>query len=126
MATRGHLFGFFAAGHPLRAASTAERQAAVLAQLAQVFGPLAATPLAYHEMGWTREPFTSVPGDEALPAQVPQQGPALLRQPHWTGALHWAGAETSASEWGRLDGAVESGRWVAGQLLRQLHGQPVE
>ena len=122
----GALFGFFAAGHPLRAAPPAERQAAVLAQLAQVFGPPATTPLAYHELDWTREPLTSVPGDEAPPTQVPLQGPALLRQPHWSGALHWAGAETSASEWGRLDGAVESGRWVAGQLLRQLQGRPVE
>lgn len=122
----GALFGFFAAGHPLRAAPRAERQAAVLAQLAQVFGPPAAAPVAYHELDWTREPLTSVPGDELLPAQVPLQGPELLRQPHWGGALHWAGAETSASEWGRLDGAVESGRWVAGQLLRQRQEQPAE
>jgi hypothetical protein len=50
------------------------------------------------------------------------QGPALLRQPAWAGALHWAGAETSASEWGRLDGAVESGRYAAAQVLRQLAG----
>ncbi|MGY3091259.1 monoamine oxidase [Hymenobacter sp. UYAg731] len=117
---QGALFGFFAAGHPLRAAPPAERQTAVLAQLTQIFGPLAATPVAYHELDWTQEPLTSVPGDEEPPAQVPLQGPALLRQPHWGGALHWAGAETSASEWGRLDGAVESGRWVAAQLLRQL------
>ncbi len=120
----GALFGFFAASHPLRAAPRAVREAAVLAQLAQVFGPQAATPVAYHELDWTQEPLTSVPGDEQPPAQVPQQGPALLRQPHWGGALHWAGAETSASEWGRLDGAVESGSWVAGQLLRQLVNRP--
>lgn len=116
----GALFGFFAAGHPLRAAPKAMRQAAVLAQLAQVFGDDASNPAAYHEVDWTQEPLTSVPGDEQPPTQVPLQGPALLRQPHWGGALHWAGAETSASEWGRLDGAIESGRWVAGQLLRQM------
>lgn len=118
----GALFGFFAAGHPLRAAPRAARQAAVLAQLARVFGPAAATPVAYHELDWTQEPLTSVPGDEHAPTEVPRQGPARLRQPHWNGALHWAGAETSAAEWGRLDGAVESGQWVARQLLRQLPG----
>ena len=118
----GALFGFFAPGHPLRAAPPAARQAAVLAQLARVFGPLAGAPIAYHELDWTQEPLTSVPGDEEAPTQVPLQGPALLRQPHWAGTLHWAGAETSASEWGRLDGAVESGRWAAAQLLRQLAG----
>lgn len=114
----GALFGFFAPEHPLRAAPVAARQAAVLAQLARLFGPLAGALLAYHERDWTQEPLTSVPGDEQPPTQVPPRGPALLRQPHWAGALHWAGAETSASEWGRLDGAVESGQWVARQLLR--------
>ncbi|WP_426058452.1 flavin monoamine oxidase family protein [Hymenobacter sp. B1770] len=115
----GALFGFFAAPHPLRAAPAAERQAAVLNQLVHLFGPQAASPLAYHELDWAREPLTSAPGDENPPLEVPLQGPALLRQPQWDGALLWAGAETSASEWGRLDGAVESGRWAAQQLLRQ-------
>ena len=49
----------------------------------------------------------------------------LLRVPHWNGTLYWAGAETSASEWGRLDGAVESGGWVAGQIKQQLARQPL-
>ncbi|QNP54322.1 FAD-dependent oxidoreductase (plasmid) [Hymenobacter qilianensis] len=59
-------------------------------------------------------------GRRAAPRSVPLQGPALLRQPAWAGRLHWAGAETSVSEWGRLDGAVESGRYAAAQVLRQL------
>lgn len=116
----GALFGFFATPHPLRAATAAERRAAVLAQLAQLFGPQAAHPLAYHELDWSRDPLTSVPGDEQLPLQVPLRGPELLRQAIWHGTLHWAGAETSLSEWGRLDGAVESGRWAARQVLQQL------
>ena len=116
----GALFGFFAAPHPLRQASAPTRRAAVLRQLERLFGPPAAEPLAYHELDWSREPFTSVPGDEQPPRSVPLQGPALLREPAWAGTLHWAGAETSASEWGRLDGAVESGRHAAAQVLRQL------
>ena len=121
---RGALFGFFAAEDPLRAAPVAVRQAAVLAQLARLFGPEAEHALAYHELDWTRESLTSVPGDAQAPPAVPLRGPALLRQPHWSGALHWAGAETSLSEWGRLDGAVESGQWAAAQVLRQLAGDP--
>ena len=116
----GALFGFFAAPHPLRQAPAPVRRAAVLRQLERLFGPPAAEPLAYHELNWSREPFTSVPGDEQPPRSVPLQGPALLREPAWAGSLHWAGAETSASEWGRLDGAVESGRRAAAQVLRQL------
>ena len=36
---------------------------------------------------------------------------------YWEGRLYWAGAETSTSEWGRLDGAIESGQWAATQVL---------
>lgn len=114
----GALFGFFATPHPLRAAPVAQRQAAVQQQLGRLFGPAAHQLLAYHELDWTQQPFTSVPPDAAAPTQVPLQGPALLRQPCWNGTLRWAGAETSVSEWGRLDGAVESGLWAARQLLQ--------
>jgi monoamine oxidase len=118
----GALFGFFAAEHPLRAAPAAERQAAVMAQLGRLFGDQARYPLAYHELDWTQEPLTSVPGDEQQPLAVPLRGPELLQQGWWAGALHWAGAETSTSEWGRLDGAVESGQRVA-QQVQQLASQ---
>ncbi len=113
----GALFGFLAPMHPLRNAPPAERQAAVLQQLDRLFGPAALQPLAYHELDWSREPLTSIPGDEQHPDQIPLQGPAQLRQPQWNGRLHWAGAETSTSEWGRLDGAIESGQWAAAQVL---------
>ena len=113
----GALFGFFAPMHPLRNAPLAQRQAAVVQQLARLFGPAALHPLAYHELDWSREPLTSIPGDEQLPDQIPLQGPARLRQPYWEGRLYWAGAETSTSEWGRLDGAIESGQRAATQVL---------
>ncbi|MDJ0366421.1 FAD-dependent oxidoreductase [Hymenobacter sp. H14-R3] len=114
----GALFGFFAAD-PLRAAAPAARRAAVLAQLARLFGPAALTPLAYHELDWTQQPHTSAPGDEHPPQQVPLQGPTVLRQSLWHNTLHWAGAETSSSEWGRLDGAIEAGQRAAGQVLER-------
>ncbi|RSK43271.1 flavin monoamine oxidase family protein [Hymenobacter perfusus] len=112
----GVLFGFFAAPHPLRAADAAIRQAAVVTQLTRLFGPEAATPKAYHELDWTQDPFTSVPGDEQPPQSVPLQGPAVLREPLWDGRLLWAGAETAQGEWGRLDGAIEAGERAAARL----------
>ncbi|MBT2556847.1 FAD-dependent oxidoreductase [Hymenobacter sp. ISL-91] len=57
----GVLFGFFAAPHPLRSAPLAIREAAVVDQLVRVFGPDAARPLAYQELDWAQEPFTSTP-----------------------------------------------------------------
>ncbi|MFD2787895.1 flavin monoamine oxidase family protein [Hymenobacter rubripertinctus] len=113
----GVLFGFFAGPHPLRRAAPAARQAAVVAQLARIFGPAAAQPLAYEELDWTREPFTSTPADAAPPSSVPLQGPAILAQPLWHNTLHWAGAETATGEWGRLDGAIEAGQRAAAQVL---------
>ncbi|WP_190242536.1 flavin monoamine oxidase family protein [Hymenobacter lapidiphilus] len=113
----GVLFGFFAGPHPLRSASLAVREAAVVAQLVRVFGPAAAHPLAYQELDWTREPYTSTPADEAPPLSVPLQGPPELRAPLWQARLIWAGAETASSEWGRLDGAVEAGERAATQVL---------
>ncbi|OGX88730.1 hypothetical protein BEN48_08605 [Hymenobacter glacialis] len=114
----GALFGFFAPMHPLRNAPLAQRQAAVVQQLGRLFGPAALQPLAYHELDWSQEQLTSIPGDEQFPDQIPLQGPARLRQPYWDGRLYWAGAETSVSEWGRLDGAIESGQWAAAQVLK--------
>uniref|UniRef100_UPI00117A4F32 FAD-dependent oxidoreductase n=1 Tax=Hymenobacter roseosalivarius TaxID=89967 RepID=UPI00117A4F32 len=46
----------------------------------------------------------------------PLVGPAA-RRPLAYHELYWAGAETSTSEWGRLDGAIESGQWAATQVL---------
>jgi monoamine oxidase len=96
----------------------------VLTQLGLLFGPSAPAALAYHEWDWARDPLTSAPGDEQPPLEVPLQGPALLQQPAWEGRLHWAGAETSGSEWGRLDGAVESGRRAARQVLQEQETPP--
>lgn len=116
----GALFGFFVPLHPLRQAPLAQRQAAVAQQLGRLFGPAARHPLAYHELDWSQEPFTSIPGDADSPNQIPLQGPARLRHPAWDGRLHWAGAETATSEWGRLDGAIESGQRAAMQVLNGL------
>jgi len=112
----GVLFGFFAAPHPLRATDAAARQTAVVAQLTRLFGPAAAYPQAYHEFDWTRDPLTSVPGDEQPPQAVPLQGPAVLQEALWSGRLLWAGAETAQGEWGRLDGAIEAGERAAAWL----------
>ncbi|MET4107609.1 monoamine oxidase [Hymenobacter sp. UYP22] len=48
----------------MRAATAAERQAAVLGQLMRLFGPRAADPVAYHGVDWAREPYTSTAGDK--------------------------------------------------------------
>ncbi|SDX34587.1 flavin monoamine oxidase family protein [Hymenobacter psychrophilus] len=120
----GVLFGFFAAPHALRNAPVAAREAAVVAQLVRLFGPAAARPLAYQELDWTREPFTSTPADEAPPLAVPLQGPPELRVPLWQDRLIWAGAETATGEWGRLDGAVEVGERAARQVLAGAAAAP--
>ncbi len=80
--------------HPLRNAPLAQPPAAVVQPLGRLFGPAALCSLAHHELDWSREPLTSIPGDEQFPDQIPMQGPSQLRQHSWEGRLYWAGAET--------------------------------
>ena len=88
----------------------------MLAPIGHLFGAAAGVPLAYYEWGWGQDPLTSVLGNEQQPASVPLQGPRCCGTE--AGKLHWAGTQTTASEWERLDGAVESSRHGAAQVLR--------
>lgn len=96
----------------------AARRAAVLAQLARRFGPQAAAPAQYIEKDWTADPWTR--GGYA----------GYFRPGGWTahedglrrpaGRVHWAGTETATAWMGYMDGAVQSGRRAAREVLGGL------
>ena len=67
---------------------------------------------------WTADPWTrGCYGAHFPPGTWTQFGPALRRP---VGLLHWAGTET-ATEWsGYMDGAVQSGKRVAAEILDRL------
>lgn len=92
-----------------------ERRSLVIAELADRFGPKAATPLSYHEQNWTTDRYSGggMIG-HAPPGVLTEFGPAL-RTP--CGRVHWAGTESSAVMCGWIDGAVRSGERAAAEVL---------
>jgi monoamine oxidase len=111
----------FLEGHwarELGRAGPEERRAAVLENLARLFGPQAAGPERYMERNWTDEEwsrgcYVGYTGPGVLTAY----GPAL-RAP--IGPVHWAGTETATVWNGYMDGAIQSGERAALEVLAAL------
>ncbi len=92
-----------------RRTTVGERRDAVLSQLARLFGPAALAARDYVECDWSAEALSCGPDDDRPPAEHPAYGAAAFDTLAWNGRLAWAGAETSRSEGGYLDGAIASG-----------------
>lgn len=100
----------------------ARRRALVLECLARYFGPQAARPRDYVDQDWSEEEWTrGCYGGHLPPGALTRYGPSL-REP--MGNLHWAGAESARVWAGYMEGAVESGRRAAGEVLDALSGRP--
>ncbi len=113
----GILLGFVegAQARRLARADPAQRRAEVLACLARYFGPRAASPRDYIEQDWTAEEWTrGCYAARFVPGAWTQFGHAL-RAP--VGRLHWAGTETATRWAGYMDGAVQSGKRAAAEVL---------
>ena len=91
------------------------RRAAVLECLARYFGERALGARAYGELDWGAEVYSRGGyGGFATPGLLTDHG-AALREP--VGRVHWAGTETATAWNGYMDGAVESGRRAAREVL---------
>ena len=87
----------------------------MVGRLARIFGPAAAKPSGYVEKDWSAEPYSrgcyaGVLGPGAWTAYGP-----WLRQP--VDRIHWAGTETATRWMGYFDGAVQSGKRAAAEIL---------
>jgi monoamine oxidase len=122
-ASCGVLVGFLEGAHARTASlMTAEdRRELVLAALVKYFGPKAAQPFDIVEQDWTTEEFTRGCYGGRLGAGVWTQYGKALSVP--VGRIHWAGAETSETWNGYMDGAIRSGRRAADEVLHG--GTPV-
>jgi monoamine oxidase len=114
----GVLLGFLEArdARVLGRVSEAERREAVVAGHARMFGPRAAKPSGWAEKDWTAEPYTrgcyaGVLGPGAWTAYG-----TWLREP--VDRIHWAGTETATRWMGYFDGAVQSGKRAAAEVMR--------
>ncbi|MFC4886840.1 flavin monoamine oxidase family protein [Streptomyces beijiangensis] len=116
----GALMGFIESDEmrALDGASEAEVKAAVLKDYVAYFGAKAAAPTGFVLQRWDNERFSrGGPVAYGPPGFLTQYG-AALRTP--TGAVHWAGTETSTYWNGYMDGAVRSGERVAREVLAAL------
>ncbi|TCJ97180.1 flavin monoamine oxidase family protein [Nocardia alba] len=119
----GHLC-ILAPGESARALDrlTAEvRRDALLREVARHFGSGALEPVDWHEKSWHTDPFV-MGGYSAFPR--PGHLDALMSAASPTGSIHWAGTETARRCNGYLEGAVESGKRAALEVLTGLGAQP--
>jgi monoamine oxidase len=114
----GVLLGFLEGreARELGRVTEAERREAVGGELARVFGPKAGKPSGYAEKDWSAEPYSRGCYAGVLgPGAWTSYGP-WLREP--IGRIHWAGTETATRWMGYFDGAVQSGKRAAADVLR--------
>lgn len=113
----GVLLGFVGGpeARELAALPAAERRAPVLACFERLYGPRAAQPVEYAEQTWTEEEWSGGgPTSNFGPGGWTECGPALRKA---NGRLHWAGTETATVWSGYMEGALQAGERVAGEVL---------
>ena len=116
----GLIAGFFDANHAVDHAATGSdgRRAIVLGMLAEHFGPDASKPLEYVDVDWSSTRWSNgCYGNFAPPGVYADLG-EWLRQP--TGAIRWAGTESSPDWTGYVEGAIRSGETAAAAVLEML------
>ncbi|MCZ4088618.1 flavin monoamine oxidase family protein [Sinorhizobium psoraleae] len=118
---RAALFGFVGAPAVERAAIGREAiVAASVQQLAQMFGPQAASPRATLFKDWAEDPLTATADDrQAGGHPVPHRRPWVNGK--WQDYISLAGSETSLSDPGYLAGAVEAATRTANEIISRLH-----
>jgi len=79
------------------------------AQLAMLFGDKANRPKAVHFQDWSTEKFTANNADRNPQAHHPQYGLNLQLGHAWDGTLEFISTETSFSNGGLIEGALEAG-----------------
>ncbi len=111
------LFGF-AHSSTARALGT-DFHGAVTRQLAALFGPRAAEPVALHVQDWSGEEWTSPAGVAQL-GDYSFFGHRLYQRPALDGRLHWASTETARDYGGHIEGALAGGERAAYAILHAL------
>jgi monoamine oxidase len=93
-----------------------ERREAVLRGFQRLFGRRAGHPVLYVEKDWSTEVYSRGCYAGVLgPGGWTGYGRALR---HPVGRIHWAGTETATRWMGYLDGAIQSGKRAAAEVMR--------
>ncbi len=113
----GGLFGFVGVPAAARHAAGDQVSGAALAQLAHLFGPDAAKPLAYRLEDWSAARWTATPADATPP---PGHPPYLMPRQFahvWDGKLIFATTEMAPDNGGLIEGALAAAEAAAAEIL---------
>jgi monoamine oxidase len=94
----------------------ADRKKALLAEVAERFGPKALEPMNYHESNWSMQQWTRGCFTGFLSPGATVLFGSAVRDP--VGPLHWAGTETSTDWPSFIDGAIKSGERAADEIRK--------
>jgi monoamine oxidase len=100
----------------LASVSETERREVVLRGFQRLFGRQAAHPVQYVDKDWSAEPYSRGCYAGVLGPGAWTGYGRLLREP--IGRLHWAGTETATRWMGYMDGAIQSGKRAAAEVMR--------
>lgn len=116
----GVLLAFAEADHARRLAGldARRRRETVMDCLDRFFGPPPTDPRGFAELDWSNEEFTRGCYGGRPAAGVLSSFGHALRAP--VGRIRWAGAETSTTSCGYMDGAVRSGLRAAAEVAAAL------
>lgn len=92
---------------------------ASVAQLARLFGPMAARPRATLFKDWTADSFTSTDADEIAEGHPIPDGRSWIAG-EWARYVSLAGSETSTSDPGYLAGALDAAERAVGEVAGRL------
>jgi monoamine oxidase len=114
----GVLLGFLEAdeARALGRMSEGDRREAVIAEHTRLFGTKAAKPSGYVEKDWSSEPYSRGCYAGVLGPGAWTTFGTWLRDP--VDRIHWAGTETATRWMGYFDGAVQSGKRAAAEVMR--------
>ena len=114
---KGVLIGFSEAdsARKLGKLSEAERREAALACFTRYFGEQAKRPIAYADHVWEHDEWSGGCYGAFMPPGVWTSLGSSIREPH--GRIHWAGTETATVWSGYIDGAIQSGKRAAQEIV---------
>ena len=111
------LFGFVGLDAKTRKAIGAvQLSQAALAQLGQLFGPSALSPLSAELKDWSEDARTATRADHVPLREHPTYGLSIKPGEAWQDRLHFISSETATDNGGLIEGAVQRGVEFAEQI----------
>jgi monoamine oxidase len=106
------------AARELSSMADEQRRARIVGELARLFGPAAASPIAYVDKDWLVDPWSTGCYVGVMPPGLLTTIGDAMRAPH--GRIHFAGTETAVRHVGYLEGAIEAGQRAAAEVRERF------